>query len=141
MIEPLNPAENVQRPTSNFERSTLSVGRWTFLTRFIALLILLTLPGGLGAADSEAKPSVTAPRAARSVHLRYSAPASTLFYNEVTVEESTSSTYFCACGFNQGYFGIQELRPGREKVVIFSVWDPGKQNDPTSVDPEKRVEI
>jgi hypothetical protein len=81
-------------------------------------------PGRLPATDPEAKPGVTTPRAARSVHLRYRAPASTLFYNEVTVEESTSSTYFCVCGFNHGYFGMQELRPGREKVVIFSVWDP-----------------
>lgn len=63
------------------------------------------------------------PRAARSVHLRYQGPPSTVFYNEVTVQESVPGSYFMACGFKQGYFGIQELRPGQDRVVIFSVWD------------------
>ena len=78
--------------------------------------------------------------ACRSVHLQFKAPEGTAFYNEVTVEKSAEGTYFCACGFNQGYFGIQEQGKGK-KVVIFSVWDPGKQDDPNSVDPEKRVKL
>ena len=78
--------------------------------------------------------------ACRSVHLKFEAPESPVFYNEVTVEQSAEGTYFCVCGFNQGYFGIQEQRPGK-KVVIFSVWDPGKQDDPNSVDPAKRVKL
>jgi hypothetical protein len=82
-----------------------------------------------------------APQAARSVHLQYRAPASVLFYNEATVEQSRPGTYFCACGFSSGYFGIQELGPGRGKVVIFSIWDPGDQNDPNAVAAEKRVEL
>ena len=80
------------------------------------------------------------PRAARSVHLRYEAAESTVFYNEMTVDESVASSYFMACGFRQGYFGIQELRPERQKVVLFSVWDPGPQNDPGSVAADQRVE-
>ena len=78
--------------------------------------------------------------ACRSVHLKFPAPEATAFYNEVTVDKSAEGTYFCACGFNQGYFGIQEQRAGK-KVVIFSVWDPGKQDDPNSVDPELRVKL
>jgi Domain of unknown function (DUF3472)/Domain of unknown function (DUF5077) len=78
--------------------------------------------------------------ACRSVHLNFPAPEGTAYYNEVTVEKSAEGTYFCVCGFNQGYFGIQEQRPGK-KVVIFSVWDPGKQDDPNSVDPSKRVKL
>ena len=78
--------------------------------------------------------------ACRSVHLGYQAPEGSAYYNEVTVEKSAEGTYFCVCGFNQGYFGIQELDRGR-KVVIFSVWDPGAQDDPTKVDPEKRVKL
>lgn len=81
------------------------------------------------------------PRAARSVHLWYAAPDSTMFYNEVTVEESYPGSYFCVCGFNHGYFGIQELIRSEKKVVIFSVWDPGRQNNPNKVDPEKRVKV
>jgi hypothetical protein len=45
-----------------------------------------------------------------------------------------------ACGFHHGYFGIQDLGPGRNKVVLFSVWDPGSQNDQASVPPGRRVE-
>lgn len=80
------------------------------------------------------------PRAARSVHLRYQGPQSTAFYNELTVDESVPGSYFMACGFRQGYFGIQELRPGQDRVVIFSVWDPGARSDPGGVPAEQRVE-
>ena len=81
------------------------------------------------------------PNAARSVHLRYQAPPSTVFYNELTVEESVPNSYFMACGFRQGYFGVQEFTPGRKKVVLFSVWDPGAQNDPRSVPTDRQVEV
>jgi hypothetical protein len=81
------------------------------------------------------------PRAARSVHLRYAGPQSTAFYNELTVEESVPDSYFMACGFHQGYFGIQERRPNQERIVIFSVWDPGMQNDAQSVPAGERVEV
>src|SRR5476651_966759 len=67
------------------------------------------------------------PRAARSVHLQYPMPVGDLFYNEVTVEQSTPGSYFMACGFQHGYFGIQELADGK-KVVIFSVWDAEDKN-------------
>jgi len=79
------------------------------------------------------------PRAARSVHLWYPAPDSTVFYNEVKVEESCAGTYFCVCAFRHGYFGIQERI--NDKVVLFSVWDAGKQNNPNEVDLEKRVKV
>lgn len=78
--------------------------------------------------------------ACRSVHLAYPAPEGTAFYNEVTVEKSAPGTYFCASGFNAGYFGIQELHDGK-KLVIFSVWDPGDQNDPNAVKTEQRVKM
>jgi Domain of unknown function (DUF3472)/Domain of unknown function (DUF5077) len=77
--------------------------------------------------------------ACRSVHLHYSAGEGTAFYNEVTVDQSAPGTYFCACGWNKGYFGIQELGNGK-KVVIFSVWD-SNQNDPKAVEEDKRVKL
>jgi len=80
------------------------------------------------------------PRAARSVHLGYSAPEAGVFYNELTVEESVPGSYFMACGFRHGYFGIQELG-NRRKVVIFSVWDPTKGDDPNAVATASRVEV
>jgi len=78
-------------------------------------------------------------KACRSVHLAYPGGEGVSFYNEVTVEQTAPGTYFCACGWNKGYFGMQELANSK-KLVIFSVWD-SNQNDPKSVDEEKRVKL
>lgn len=79
--------------------------------------------------------------ACRSVHLAYvDAPDAVVFYNEVNVQQSAEGTYFCVCGFSRGYYGLQELANGR-KLLIFSVWDPGQQDDPNSVDSTKRVQL
>lgn len=80
------------------------------------------------------------PKAARSVHLRYPAPEGTIFTNTVTVEESVPGSYFMACGFSRGYFGIQELTDG-QKRVLFSVWDPTAGDDPNAVEKHDQVEI
>ena len=80
------------------------------------------------------------PKAARSVHLRYPAPEGRIFTNEVTVEESVPGSYFMACGFSRGYFGIQELGDG-SKRVLFSVWDPTVGDDPYAVEKHDQVEI
>jgi hypothetical protein len=81
------------------------------------------------------------PRAARSVHLGYAASEGDLFYNEVKVEQSTPGSYFMACGWDTGYFGMQELRSSTNKVVIFSVWDPTKGDNANKVPLEQRVEV
>ena len=85
--------------------------------------------------------SAAEPRAARSVHLGYPAPAGVLFYTEMVVEKSVNGSYFMACGWNTGYLGIQQLNSSTNKVVIFSVWDPTKGDDPNAVKPEERVEL
>jgi hypothetical protein len=101
-------------------------------------LITLTLPLLLAADPPTTAPAV-ATRAARSVHLSYIAPPAVAFYAEVTVEKSVPGSYFEVCGFNGGYFGIQELTNGK-KVGIFSVWDTAKGNDPKAVAEKDRVE-
>ncbi len=78
--------------------------------------------------------------ACRSVHLQFAAPQGTVFTNEVTIDRSAPGTYFCVCGFNHGYFGLQELADGK-KLLIFSVWDPGPQDDPNTVKQEERVRL
>jgi hypothetical protein len=103
------------------------------------------LPGFLlfGVAALSAAESIggkAPPRAARSVHLQWQAPDSEAFYLEVTVEQTTPGSYFMACGWSGGYFGIQQLRDDAT-VAIFSVWDPTKGDDPTAVRPEDRVEL
>jgi len=80
------------------------------------------------------------PKAARSVHLWWTAPAGAVFYHEMTIVESTPGSYFMACGWNTGYFGIQELGKD-EKIVLFSVWDPTKGDDPKVVPADRRVEV
>ena len=81
-----------------------------------------------------------APRAARSVHLGWQAPPGDLFYTEMSVEKSVPGSYFMAAGWNTGYFGIQEISAAK-KVVIFSVWDAAKGDDPKAVPEEQRVEV
>ena len=78
--------------------------------------------------------------ACRSVHLGYPGLEGTVFYTELTVDESAAGSYFMACGFDAGYFGIQQL-DAKRKVVIFSVWDPGDQNDPNQVAEDQRVKL
>jgi hypothetical protein len=78
--------------------------------------------------------------ACRSVHWGYPGPAATAFYNEVAVDESADGTYFCVCGFNKGYYGLQQLADGK-RLLIFSVWDPGEQNDPNAVKSAERVKL
>ena len=105
-------------------------------TRLLFLLMLFPV----FACAADAPPVAAQPRAARSVHLHYPAPAGDAFYNELTVEKSVPGSYFMACGFGHGYFGMQELSRGR-KVVLFSVWDPTKGNDAKNVPLEQRVEV
>ena len=81
-----------------------------------------------------------APRAARSVHLGYPAPESVLFYTEMIIDRSVNGSYFMACGWNGGYFGLQQLSSETNKVAIFSVWDPTNGNDPKAIRIEDRVE-
>lgn len=101
----------------------------------IALLCLLTVSCVSAIADERLEG-----KACRSVHLGYTAAEGTVFYNEITVEKSDPGTYFCVCGFGKGYYGIQELSNGK-KLLIFSVWDPGKQNDPNVVEADRRVKL
>ena len=80
------------------------------------------------------------PRAARSVHLGFVGAEGDAFYNQCAVEKSTDGSYFMVCGWDTGYFGIQQLR-GNRKVAIFSVWDPTVGDDPNAVKTEDRVEV
>ncbi len=70
-------------------------------------------------------------RNAASVHLRFPLSDTTKalsFYNEITIPEGADiiHSYYMACGFARGYFGIQ-VNSKTERRVIFSVWDAGKE--------------
>jgi hypothetical protein len=101
----------------------------------LCAMLLVMLPTVLFADDQLTPP----PKAARSVHLSYISHPASGFYAEVVVEKSVPGSYFQVCGFNGGYFGIQELGNGK-KVGIFSVWDTATGNDPKAVAQKDRVE-
>jgi len=105
-----------------------------FIVAAHAVVLMLYLSVATGADET------SPPRAARSVHLWYAGPKADLFYNELTVEKSVPGSYFMVCEFSRGYFGIQEQDHGR-KVVLFSVWDPGKGDNPNQVPEKDRVEV
>jgi hypothetical protein len=101
--------------------------------------LLASGPGAAGAHFSLSKF-----RGAPSVHLGYPVPPDskiTWFYNEVTPKQTPVWSYFMACGFSRGYFGIQVNSP-TERRVIFSVWDSGKEpTDRSKVADDNRVRL
>jgi hypothetical protein len=77
--------------------------------------------------------------ACRSVHLHYPAEKAVAFYNEVTPRHSATGTYFCVCGWDKGYYGMQELGNGK-KLLIFSVWDSAN-NNPNAIKEDQRTRL
>ena len=78
-----------------------------------------------GPAAANAHFNLNARRNAASVHLRYPTDSNAIitgFYNEVTAVDDPVTTYYMACGFARGYFGMQVNSP-TERRIIFSVWD------------------
>lgn len=102
--------------------------------------IVLRFAIGVALAAHVAQADEPAFKACRSVHLGYPAAEGDVFYNEAAIERSAAGTYFMVCGFDVGYFGIQELGNGK-KVVLFSVWDPRKQDNAKAVPEEQRVQV
>lgn len=83
-------------------------------------------------------------RNAASVHLNFPLEKGEQvesFYNELTPRTDPVATYYEACGFSRGYFGIQVNSP-TERRVIFSVWDAGNEAVKRSnVADENRVKL
>lgn len=82
-----------------------------------------------GAAVADAQFNLKSRRNTASVHLTYPTLGFTnvdAFYCEVTGVETPLWTYFEACGWHRGYFGMQVNSP-TERRIIFSVWDSGNE--------------
>ena len=63
------------------------------------------------------------------------------FYCEMTGIEEPIWTYYEACGWHRGYFGMQVNSP-TERRIIFSVWDSGGESrDRKNVGEEDRVKL
>jgi hypothetical protein len=84
-----------------------------------------------GSAAVNALFNTTSQRGAPSVRLTYVEPENSQIewlYNEVTVKKDPIWSYYEACGFTRGYFGIQVNSP-TERRIIFSVWDSSSEHD------------
>ena len=83
-------------------------------------------------------------RNAASVHLFYPVDKDIeveAFYCEMTGLEDPIWTYYMACGWHRGYFGMQVNSP-TERRIIFSVWDSGNEAvDRNKVVEEDRVKL
>jgi len=78
-------------------------------------------------------------RNAASVHLMYPVEKDVqveAFYCEMTGLEDPVWTYYMACGWHRGYFGMQVNSP-TERRIIFSVWDSGNE----AVDRDKVADV
>ena len=79
-----------------------------------------------------------------SVHLGYGLPEENVewFYNEVVVPEEGDipSSYYMACGFGQGYFGMQNNSPHKRRI-LFSVWSPFNTDNPSEIPDSLRVAL
>ena len=78
-----------------------------------------------------------------SVHLTYELPKGTdaeYFYNEVFVPEGEDplGTYCMACGFAEGYFGMQ-VNSLKERRVLFSVWSPFDTQNPKEIPDDEKI--
>jgi hypothetical protein len=82
-----------------------------------------------GPAVADAHFNLQPRRNAASVHLAYPVPKETkveAFYCEMTGVDEPVWTYYMACGWHRGYFGMQVNSP-TERRIIFSVWDSGNE--------------
>ncbi|MCP4175698.1 MAG: DUF3472 domain-containing protein [Fuerstiella sp.] len=96
----------------------------------------------VGTAVDDAHFNMQPRRNAASVHLAYPVPRDTqvsAFYCEMTGLEDPLWSYYMACGWHRGYFGMQVNSP-TERRIIFSVWDSGNEGvDRNKVADENRV--
>lgn len=97
-----------------------------------------------GPAAEGAKFNLKTRRNAASVHIGYPQAAGKQvewFYNEIQAKTDPVHSYYMACGFARGYFGMQ-VNSESERRVIFSVWDAGNEAvDRKKVDDDNKVKL
>ena len=97
-----------------------------------------------GSAVNGARFNLKERRNCASVHLKYPLEATVKaewFYNEIRPKTDPKYTYYEACGWHRGYFGIQVNSP-TERRIIFSVWDAGNEAvDRNKVGDDNRVKL
>lgn len=124
------PAAVLQISKAGYYRIIVSpaknVNQWCFGSPGLVKGLELSGPATVGA-----KFNLKERRNAPSVHLKYPLQPDEKvewFYNEIRPQTDNPATYYQACGFHRGYFGIQVNSP-TERRIIFSVWDSGDVPD------------
>lgn len=140
--------------TGTGEEQTVSFGEFTIAAAgYVRFELSSPAPAGEigalvldGPAAVDAHFNMVPRRNAASVHLHYPLPKDAQiewFYNEVTAVEDPVYTFYMACGFSRGYFGMQVNGPD-ERRIIFSVWDSGaggNAKDRTNVAAEDQTQL
>lgn len=80
-----------------------------------------------------------------SVHMKYPLPEDRKvksFYNELTITKGNDpiGSYYMACGFGEGYFGMQVNSP-TERRILFSVWSPFDTQDPREIPDSMQIQM
>ncbi len=79
-----------------------------------------------------------------SVHMNYRLPQGNIewFYNEIVVPEEGDipGSYYMACGFGEGYFGMQNNSP-QQRRVLFSVWSPYQTDNAAEIPDSLRITL
>lgn len=78
------------------------------------------------------------PKAARSVHLVYDAVQADMYYVEMRIDQTTDNSFFVPCGWENGYFGLQQFNGMDKRAFNFAVWN---RSDDRVLEPEKEVEV
>lgn len=115
--------EGVRIPKSGWHQLTI---QGTVRDREFGVVTGLRLTGD---AAVNAKFNLKPRKNAASVHIGYPVDAGTeveWFYNEIKAVDDPIHTYYMACGFARGYFGMQVNGPA-ERRIIFSIWDAGNE--------------
>lgn len=135
----LKPGGTGKRLVGENETVTVTPGYWRFAVKGDAKALLLS-----GPAAKDAHFNLKERKNAASVHLSYPLDKEVKaewFYNEVVVRTEPLHSYYMACGFARGYFGIQVNSP-TERRIIFSIWDSGNEAvDRSKVADEDQVKL
>ena len=148
----------VERELRGTEPATLDFGAFPVVAAGYARFVLEALnPEGAdngellelvlaGSAAEAAHFNLKPRRNAASIHLGYPVPVKEpveWFFATATGVEDPLHTFYMACGFSRGYFGMQVNHPG-ERRIIFSVWDSGEGGSADrrdQVKPENHVQL
>ncbi len=88
-------------------------------------------PKALGADSPEQEP-----KAARTAIMVYDASESDAYHAEMIVEKSADNSFFAACAWQNGFFGLQQYDGEGKRTVIFSVWNHDEDADPEALKKE-----